>query len=380
MENLNQKILNSLVNEDDISSTLEDLSIYEENLINNSLNPIFSKSDKNKIMKTYMDLHEIGTSLARYKTLLTNNMRAEAKKERDKLSNTVLKGGVSNYYCIWHANDDPKTCNACKALDGKVFDLIDGIPEDPHPNCKCTIEIVEKPKNKIETAIDKAGDAIKGSLEVGINKLGNFKEKTLNKKNDYTFAMKKIREWAKNFSNKRLKGYNDANLLMQLALSPEVWTPNMCYNDYLLVQKWQSIREFNHLSKEFQNAIPQDLPKVIFSSNSHMANSLNNSPELKTQIKKALEEDVTHFSVVLEQDRNLLYAIHKAEIYDYRITNDGYFEGYLADTYDFEFLLDQLLNSNSGISTATYNDIAYYLQVYHVIRPYYLIVPIHVKL
>ena len=36
------------------------------------------------------------------------------------------------------------TCDVCKFLDGKEFDFYEEVPERPHPNCRCTVEIVEE--------------------------------------------------------------------------------------------------------------------------------------------------------------------------------------------------------------------------------------------
>ena len=44
---------------------------------------------------------------------------------------------------IWHSENSDDTCDVCKSLDGKEFDFYEEVPERPHPNCKCTVEIVE---------------------------------------------------------------------------------------------------------------------------------------------------------------------------------------------------------------------------------------------
>ena len=58
----------------------------------------------------------------------------------------VLKGGVRyNEKCRWNAEDD--ACDECKELDGKVFESAEEIPQKPHPNCKCHIEVIENQTN-----------------------------------------------------------------------------------------------------------------------------------------------------------------------------------------------------------------------------------------
>lgn len=64
------------------------------------------------------------------------------------MSDTVLKGGVVYYHYVWHSENGENTCDECKKLDGQVFEMDEEIPERPHPNCRCTVEIVE---GEIET-------------------------------------------------------------------------------------------------------------------------------------------------------------------------------------------------------------------------------------
>ena len=54
-----------------------------------------------------------------------------------------MKGGISYNKYIWHSEKGEHTCEKCKELDGRIFDKYDEIPEKPHPNCKCTVEVVE---------------------------------------------------------------------------------------------------------------------------------------------------------------------------------------------------------------------------------------------
>lgn len=62
------------------------------------------------------------------------------------MSNLVLNGGVSNVKYIWHVESD-KACEACQSLDGTEYNYEDDIPDRPHPNCRCYIEIVKNIEN-----------------------------------------------------------------------------------------------------------------------------------------------------------------------------------------------------------------------------------------
>ena len=70
-------------------------------------------------------------------------------EEKGNIESKVLKGGVSYNKYVWHSENGEHTCDVCSELDGQEFDYYDEVPERPHPNCKCYVEIVEN----IRTAI-----------------------------------------------------------------------------------------------------------------------------------------------------------------------------------------------------------------------------------
>ncbi len=57
------------------------------------------------------------------------------------MSDTVLKGGISYSKYVWHASYG--SCEVCQELDGKEYEYEGSIPDQPHPNCKCYIEVIE---------------------------------------------------------------------------------------------------------------------------------------------------------------------------------------------------------------------------------------------
>lgn len=146
MANLKNKILQALQKGKNVETILNDLSKSQENLLKNHSNPVFNNKDKNEIMKQYTNLQNIGKSLYHYNALNENNLASDS--EMADIENTVLKGGISYNKYVWHSENGEHTCEVCKSLDGKVFDFYDEVPERPHPNCKCTIEIIEN--NNIE--------------------------------------------------------------------------------------------------------------------------------------------------------------------------------------------------------------------------------------
>ena len=55
----------------------------------------------------------------------------------------VLKGGVEKTVDIKYVWVSGGGCDACADLDGQEFDSADDIPDRPHPNCQCYVDVVE---------------------------------------------------------------------------------------------------------------------------------------------------------------------------------------------------------------------------------------------
>lgn len=176
MANLKNKFLQALQYGKNLETILNDLSKSQENLLKNYSNPVFNNKDKNKILKQYTNLQNIGKSLYRYNALNENNL--ESDFEMEDIENTVLKGGISYNKYIWHSENGEHTCDVCKSLDGKEFDFYDEVPERPHPNCRCTVKVVEEDESKPQTSNDdeEPCDTI-NEIEAMISDIeGNIKE------------------------------------------------------------------------------------------------------------------------------------------------------------------------------------------------------------
>ncbi len=196
MTNFKSKILNSLKHEKQIYKTFQHLSKIQNNLMKNYTNPVFSSNDKNKLLEKYGKIDNIGKSLYRFNTLKQNQMLYEADREKETASNLVLKGGISNCRYIWHSGNSENTCAECAALDGKEFDFEDEVPERPHSNCQCCVEIVEIPdednpsKDKQEQescdCVDTTNDEITSLIETA----ENFKNEIMEMLNNLFEQMK----------------------------------------------------------------------------------------------------------------------------------------------------------------------------------------------
>ncbi len=131
-----KNILIKSIENSDINEAIKSLSTVQQNLLKNYSNPVFNKKDKNKLLNKYSALENIGKSIYRY-----NHLNTEVEKEN--LSAAILKSGISNTKYVWHSENGEHTCEKCKNLDGTVYDFEDEVPQRPHPNCKCYVEIVE---------------------------------------------------------------------------------------------------------------------------------------------------------------------------------------------------------------------------------------------
>ena len=141
---MKNKILNLLKNNKDTTSYLKTI---QDKLMKNYSNPVFNEKSKNKLLKLYSNVENLGKSLYRYNMLKQNNI-----ENPEDISNIVLKCGISNTKYIWRSENGEHTCSECLALDGTEYDLEDDIPDRPHLNCKCYVEIVEDEEDDDENS------------------------------------------------------------------------------------------------------------------------------------------------------------------------------------------------------------------------------------
>ena len=141
MTKLSNNLMNLLQNED--NKFFDILTDTKNKLLKIYNSDIVRPKDKNLILEKYSAFDELGKSAYKYFKLKDNDLYDDAQKEFDNVSNLVLKGGVSNTVFIWHSEFGEHTCEDCVSLDGTQYTLEDDIPDSPHPNCKCYIEIVE---------------------------------------------------------------------------------------------------------------------------------------------------------------------------------------------------------------------------------------------
>ena len=155
MADLKEDVLQALKNRKSLAKTLEKLHELQEKILKNHSNPVSDNRIVDKILNEYNNIQKLGEALYRYNILKVQNYSDDAEKEKENIENILLKGGISYNKYIWHSENGENTCEECKALDGQMFDYYDEVPERPHPNCRCTVEIVE---GEIETGDEDSGE------------------------------------------------------------------------------------------------------------------------------------------------------------------------------------------------------------------------------
>lgn len=58
-------------------------------------------------------------------------------------SNNELEEYNNGRLFVWHTAGDEKVCDKCEPLDGKIFNKIQDVPDDPHLKCRCEVEEID---------------------------------------------------------------------------------------------------------------------------------------------------------------------------------------------------------------------------------------------
>ena len=130
---------------------------------------------------------------------------------------------------------------------------------------------------------------------------------------------------------------------------------------------------------EISRELPEDWYGILFDKNSHIAQTFNNSRELKAIIQKGFEYDKIQngwLSFKFPQSKNLTRAINKGDLINLK-DNGDYYTAILFDKYDFTYL-KILLQNEVNLSTKIANNIAYLLQQTQILHNYYHLTPIKI--
>ena len=80
-----------------------------------------------------------------------------------------LYGRVKKENVEYEWKSEPGACEVCKAMDGAIYKSANDIPDRPHPNCKCWIDVLEKAEDTtdpIELHREKIKDRKRNELDL----------------------------------------------------------------------------------------------------------------------------------------------------------------------------------------------------------------------
>ena len=184
-----------------------------------------------------------------------------------------------------------------------------------------------------------------------------------------------------------LKGINtflnrnrpEAKQLMNIALYRAEYGKFPPSNDYTVLSKNE---QFDVCAKYgFRGGMDIDnMDMLFFNENSSISKELSKSSQLKKQILQHYNYQEHSFgtdsiNITLNEDKNLHYSIGHGTILEPQVDNEGYFNGYLYDIYDFDFAKNVDYND-----ITLYNNGAFALQEFGQLRNYYVIIPVRFKL
>lgn len=176
------------------------------------------------------------------------------------------------------------------------------------------------------------------------------------------------------FLNKSAK---DAADLMQISIyGPENLLPT---SDYMPIDKSFNEMLNKDLSlKDLGIEIPEDWYGIVFEQDSHLAQTLNQSEELKKIFEDELKRNKSknYFLINLNADYNIKMSIHGATILKPQ-DNGNYYTGLLFDKYDFA-LMDIAKENTTTAKNKIINNIAYLLQETDILNNYYILMRIKI--
>ena len=251
-----------------------------------------------------------------------------------------------------------------------------------NPNSKIQLSVVEP---ELQHLLKK--EPVQGGITGGAAPIDRTQENPLAKQNnDDFFEIERMYE--KNGNMKINADMNkerpDAKLFMDIALTHPENVPS-CKDYYFLSSKHNS--EFNEAFKlEGNKQIPEGYDGFKFSEDSPTAQRLNSSTEFKSQVfsPKNFDSKTGQFKsdkleIELKNDKSLGYSFGHMTVLNPKITDDGYVVGWGYDQYNYEWKNIEDYKKN-GTGAMTLNNGAKVLQDVKHLKPYYILIPIKMKI
>ena len=154
----------------------------------------------------------------------------------------VLKGRITNSRYIWHTN--PNACQRCQDLDNTVYNKESDVPDEPHPNCKCSVEEIDTKEDRCDCLDD---------LFEQIDSLVSSAENLLNEIKDYI-------KYFSDLINKKVQNSLAKTILDNCidALNQIVGTISDFIKDYSNIKD-----KFYHTKEKCNNSIRTELSRIL---------------------------------------------------------------------------------------------------------------------
>lgn len=194
---LKNKIISSISENDttNIDSICAELRTEQSNILN-QLDKMTEFGQREYVFNLHNQIQELGESLYRFKKLSENKLNKEAYQEAQKISRQVAEfGGTVVYKWV----TEPNACEKCRAMNGITYYALEDIPEKPHPNCKCKIDI--DTRSASQTFYVNAG-VYEDKTKEEINKMKSEIEKLEHKAEEHLKEIENQEKMIKDIENK----------------------------------------------------------------------------------------------------------------------------------------------------------------------------------
>lgn len=252
--------------------------------------------------------------------------------------------GFRNGKCIWTVMS-AHPCEECEELDGEIFDSFEDVPDRPHPNCWCMIEMLEDDGDGSDTKPKKKPSLWEWLL---VTVLQNI---------PISIASNNLKDGMQNFKHAI---YDEHAIVLNSLNDAKIRYPELEDN----------LSKLN---------IPESSKGVAYTKDSKPSKAIANSDALKEYINEHYDElrngEIQTDEIEFDKDKNpdLYYAFQHLTLWYPRIDEFGNFTAYIIDIYDFD------LRDYTSIGTYL-NDLGYDMQEFGVLENFFILMYINFKI
>lgn len=280
------------------------------------------------------------------------------------------KRGFNKYHLV--SSDD--ACGECKERGSHTYrvDELLGIEFSPfvHPNCRCTVEIIDD-QNRFMAIID--DKAVEEQLQIlGIAKGDDFWD-YLHK----LYSPLNIISDTDNFSDLmsillKLSGREIESLILNKQFHKLVWL--------IGAETYLKSKEYYTSAQLLKHSLLKSPSDQYMDNSSRLAGLIKTDAEFLAELDKKIAssngKELSDTLYVRFLDGDLYYSIHKAniKIKGYKMDNGNWkISGVLDDEYDYTEIMTFMEGKNATLGTIA-NDAAVISQLIDAINPYHIYV------